>query len=202
MADAPHIETIQHAPSAERAAETDAATLGQHTTSTEQPAASAGLPQFQFQHWPGQIAYLLILFAILYVLMSKVFAPRIRKIFDEREQTIGGAIASAKQVQAEAAAQAEEARHALADARGQAQKMAQEAKGKADAEAQARRSELETQLTASMNAAEATIRSARDAAMANVSGVAVEAAHAIIEKLTGKPASDEQVNTALVSLQG
>ena len=76
MADEPHIETITHAPTAERAAERDATSIGQpHSVATEEAQASAGLPQFQFQHWPGQIAYLLILFAILYVLMSRVFAP-------------------------------------------------------------------------------------------------------------------------------
>src|SRR5437016_3770012 len=82
----------------------------------------------------SQIAYLLILFAILYVLMSRVFAPRIRKIFDEREATIGGAIASAKQVQAEAAAQAAAAKGALAEARSKAQRTALDAKAKVEAE--------------------------------------------------------------------
>ncbi len=53
-----------------------------------------------------------------------------------------------------------------------------------------------------MNAAEAEIRAARDAAMTNVGAVAVDAAHAIIEKLTGTPAPDDQVQSALVSLQG
>ena len=92
MADASHTETSPHAATVEDAAAHDAATAGQHTGATE---ASGGLPQFQFQHWPGQIAYLLILFAILYVLMSKVFAPRIRRIFDERAEAIGGALVNA-----------------------------------------------------------------------------------------------------------
>jgi F-type H+-transporting ATPase subunit b len=202
MADEPHIETITHAPTAERAAERDAQTLGQHTSSSEAPQASSGLPQFQFQHWPGQIAYLLILFAILYVLMARVFAPRIRKIFDEREQTISGAIASARQVQAEAGAQADAARQALADARGKAQKTAADAKAQAEAETRARQAELEVELSVKMAQAEARIRASRDAAMANVNGVAMEIVPAILEKLTGAPASHEQVGAALASLQG
>jgi F-type H+-transporting ATPase subunit b len=202
MADARHIETSQHAPTAERAAEQDATTMGQHNSSSESPQASAGLPQFQFQHWPGQIAYLLILFAILYVLIAKVFAPRIRRIFDEREQTIGGAIASAKQVQAEAAAQGEAARRALADARAKAQKTAADAKAKADVEVRARQAELEAQLAAKMEKAETDIRAARDSAMSNVNAVATDAAQAIIEKLTGTAASHEQLDAALANLQG
>ncbi len=197
----PQIETVAHAPTAERAAETDATNLGKPTTeSTEQ--ASSGLPQFQFQHWPGQIAYLVVLFAILYVLMSRVFAPRIRKIFDEREKTIGGAIASAKAVQAEAAAQAQAARQALADARASAQKTAADAKAKAQAEAKARQDELEAELSTRLGAAETSIRAARDAAMSNVSAVASDTALAIVEKLTGAPATGEQVSAALANLQG
>lgn len=171
---------------------------GDHTTATtEAEHGSGGLPQFQFQHWGGQIAYLLILFAILYVLMSRVFGPRIRKIFDEREKTIGGAIASAKQVQAEAAAQADAARQALADARATAQKTAADAKAKADAEAKAQKYALEAELDAKQGAAEASIRAARDAAMGNVNAVAADTAKAIIEKLTGAPAPAGAVEAVL-----
>jgi len=198
---APQTETVAHAPTAERAAETDATTLGKPTTeSTEQ--ASSGLPQFQFQHWPGQIAYLVVLFAILYVLMARVFAPRIRRIFDERAKTIGDAIASAKAVQAEAAAQAEAARQALADARAASQKTAADAKAKAQAETKARQDELEAELSARLGAAEAGIRAARDSAMSNVSAVASDTARAIVEKLTGAPATGEQVSAALATLEG
>lgn len=172
------------------------------TTSTEQPEASAGLPQFQFQHWAGQIAYLLILFAILYVLMSRVFAPRIRKIFDERERTINDAIASAKLVQAEAATQAEAARAALAGARGKAQKTAADAKAKAETEAKARQAVEEAKLNERLAVAETEIRAARDAAMTNVNAVATETAQAILEKLTGKAASTDQLDAALAKLQG
>ena len=80
-------------------ATTEAAHGGEHE--------AGGLPQFEFQHWFGQIVYLIFLFAILYFLIAKVFAPRLRRVFDEREQTIATAIATARQVQSEAAGQAE-----------------------------------------------------------------------------------------------
>jgi F-type H+-transporting ATPase subunit b len=196
MADAPSTETVTHAPTVEQAAGHDAATLGNHTETTA-AHGSGGLPQFEMQHWAGQIAYLLVLFAILYVLMSKVFAPRIRRIFDEREATISGALASAKQVQAEAAAQADEAQRGLADARSKAQRTATEAKSKADAEAKARQADAEAALNAKMAEAEAGIRASRDAALAHVGEVATDTAQAIVEKLTGEAAPREQVEAAL-----
>lgn len=191
------------APTVEKTAENAAATANPHHAATEATeAASGGLPQFEFQHWGGQIAYMLILFVALYVLMSRVFIPRVRKIFDERERTISEALTSARSVQSEAAAQAEAARKALADARATAQKTAADAKSAAQADAKARQSVLEAELSAKLNEAEGRIRTARDAAMTHVSAVASETAQAIIEKLTGAPASGEQVSAALAKLQG
>ncbi|MGL1627195.1 hypothetical protein ACSTID_24340, partial [Vibrio parahaemolyticus] len=68
------------------------------------------------------------------------------------------------------------------------------------ADAKARQSVLEAELSAKLNEAEGRIRTARDAAMTHVSAVASETAQAIIEKLTGAPASGEQVSAALAKL--
>ena len=65
-------------------------------TETAVPEAhheSGGLPQFDFAHWGGQIVYLLFLFVILYILIAKVFAPRLRRVLDERAETISSAVA-------------------------------------------------------------------------------------------------------------
>jgi F-type H+-transporting ATPase subunit b len=177
------------APTVEDAAGQTAAT-GEHT----QAAEGGGLPQFEIQHWGGQIGYLLILFAITYVLMSKVFGPRIRRVFDARAEAITGALASARQVQAEAASQAEAAEKAINDAR--------DAKSKAAAEAAERQASLEADLNAQLGKAEQRIRASRDAAMANVSTIATETAEAIVKKLTGQAPSGAQVKAALAKLEG
>lgn len=195
-------QTIAHPPSVERAAENDAKTIAQPAATTGAAQESAGLPQFQFQHWPGQIAYLLILFAILYFLMSRVFTPRIRKVFDERASTIADALSTARSVQAEAASQAEAGRKALAEARSKAQKTALDAKAKSAAEAAERQGAQEAQLHARLAEAEAAIRVSRDKALGEVRGIASEAASAIVEKLTGTKASDAAVTAALTELQG
>lgn len=195
------VKTVVRPPTAERTAETAAAHLGQNLTSAS-VEPSAGLPQFQFEHWGGQIAYLLVLFVILYLLMARVFAPRIRRIFDERARTIGDALSSARQVQAEAAAQAEAARAALNEARAKAQRTADEAKAKSQDEARARQAELEAELSAKLGVAETRIRASRDIAMASVSQVATDTAAAIVEKLTGVAASEAALSAALAQHQG
>ncbi len=184
------------AVAAEHSPETAGAT--EHATTTE-AGHSAGLPQFQTEHWAGQIAYLLILFAILYVLISKVFAPRMRRVLDERTTTIQEALASARAVQTQADSQAEAAKRALAEARASAQRTAAEASAKAAAETAARKAELDAELAAKQAEAEGRIRAARDSAMQQLAEVATDAAEAMLQKLTGAKTSREAVAAAVKS---
>lgn len=159
-------------------ATTEAAHGGEHE--------SGGLPQFEFQHWFGQIVYLLFLFAVLYFLIAKVFAPRIRKVFDERATTISTAVETARQVQAEAAGQAEAARREVEEARASARATAAAARARVTEEANARAAAEEATVSARIAEAETAIAQTRDAAMSNVSTIASETAAAIVERLTGK----------------
>lgn len=152
---------------------------------THGPEEAGGLPQFEFQHWGGQIVYLLFLFALLYLLIAKVFAPRMRRIFDERASTIATAIETARQVQAEAAGQAEAARREVDEARAGARATAAAAKARVTDEANRRAAAEEAVVSARIAEAETAIGKTRDAAMTNVSTIATDTAAAIVERLTG-----------------
>lgn len=173
-----------------------------HTATTEAEHGSGGLPQFQFQHWGGQIAYLLVLFAILYVLISRVFAPRLRRVLDDRASTIAAALETARQVQAEALDQARTGEAEVAEARARAQRVAAEARAKAAADSAAIAAVEDAKVAERVAAAEADIRKARDAAMGNVAGIAPDITAAIVAKLTGKAPSAAEVATALAGRAG
>ena len=183
MAD-PHEPAAPHG-----AAAMDASTAAEHDS-------GGGIPQFEFQHWGGQIAYLLVLFAILYVLISRVFAPRMRKVIDERAGAISDALEAARQVQTEAQDQARAAAAELAEARAQSQRLAAEARARATAEATERSALAETEVAGKVAEAEARIAAMRDTAMAGVGAIVGDITTAIVEKLTGKAASPAEVKAA------
>ncbi len=172
------------------------------THATTEAHGSGGLPQFEFQHWGGQIAWLLVLFVILYVLVSRVFAPRIRGVIDERAATIAGALEAARKVQAEAADQTRAAQADLAEARAASHRVAAEAKAAAAAKTAARQAEEGAKLADRMAEAEVRIRASRDAAMSQVSGIAADTAAAIFEKLTGTVAPTQDVDAAVAAARG
>lgn len=168
------------APPSVAVADTHASTEAAHGE------GGGGLPQFEFQHWFGQIVYLIILFALLYWLMAKVFVPRLRGVIDQRAATISDAVSAARQVQAEAAGQAEAAKAEVEAARASSRSMAAAAKARVTEQANARAAEEEAVVNARIAEAETAIGKTRDAAMTNVGSIASDTAAAIVERLTGK----------------
>jgi len=168
-----------------------------HTATEAGHEASGGLPQFEFQWWAGQIFWLLIIFAVLYVLLSRVFLPRLRRVKDERAGTIATAIEAARQVQAEAAGQAEVAKAEVEQARAASRATAAAAKARVTETANARAAEEEAVVNARIAEAEAAIGKTRDAAMSNVSSIASDTTRAIVEKLTGKAATAAETAAAV-----
>ena len=144
-----------------------------------------GLPQFRFEYWGGQIVWLLILFAILYVLFARVFTPRYRKIVETRQATIAGALDEARRVQADADNQAQAVKAEIDQARANARRMVADARAKASADLAQSQAAEDARLGAELDKAEQRIRAMRDQAMGNVELVAAETAQAIVEKLTG-----------------
>jgi F-type H+-transporting ATPase subunit b len=156
-----------------------------------------GLPQFDIEYWGGQIVWLLLIFAVLYFLLGRVFIPRLRKALDQRDQTIADALATARQTQAEADAQAAAARAEVADARAAAQRTAADAKARTAAETARRQAAEDTIIAERAGVAEQRIQGMRDAAMANVRTVAADTAEAIVDKLTGRAPARAEVEAAL-----
>lgn len=167
------------------------------TTGHAEAAHEGGLPQFRFEYWGGQIVWLLLIFAILYVLLGRVFTPRLRRVIDERARTISEAVEQARLVQTEALEQARVAESEVTEARARSQRVAADARAKAQAEASERQAAEDAKVAEKVAEAEARIKKARDAAMANVGAIATDTAAAIVQKLTGKAATKAEVETAI-----
>jgi F-type H+-transporting ATPase subunit b len=145
-------------------------------------------PPFDPTHYPSQIFWFVIAFALLYALMSRIALPRVGEIKQMRSDRIASELDQAQKLQAQADAAGAAYDKTLADARARAQTLAQEMHAKLAAETAGRRHELESDLNARLAAAEAQISDMKSKAMSNVGAIAREAAAAIVQHLTGRPA--------------
>ena len=171
--------------------------MATNTTTGTQVPSKGGFPAFRVETYGSQLLWLAVAFGLLYVLMSRLIAPRIGGILEERASRIAGDLAAAQAMKAEADAATLAYEKALAEARASSQAIAAETRAKITAEADAERKALEAKLAADLSAAEAQISAARTAAMGNVRAIAVDTAQAIVERLAGTGAEPARLEAAV-----
>ncbi|MEN6543342.1 F0F1 ATP synthase subunit B [Parvibaculum sp.] len=167
----------------------------------QEGAHSAGFPPFNATTFSSQIIWLVIVFGVLYVLMSRLALPRLGKIIEERRNRISSdleAAANAKKQTDDAIAAYEKA---FAEARAKAHAIAQETRDRLSAETDKQRQESEASLAQKIASAEASIAATKATALANVRLVAVDVAGAVVSRLLGeeadKAAAERAVDAAL-----
>jgi len=155
-----------------------------HATTAPADSGAGGLPQFDLAQWPGQMVWMLIIFAVLFGLFAKLFVPKVGGAIANREDRIAGDIGYARKLKDEAQASAAAAAAEMVLARAQVQKRALDARAKARAEAAAREATEEAKIAQILAKSEARLTATRDAAMTHVREIAETTAAAIVSKLT------------------
>lgn len=175
----------------------------EHMTGTEHDGgahgAKPGLPQLDVTTFASQLFWLLISFVVLYVLISRIAAPKIGGVIQDRANRIKGDLDSAAQAKSQSEAAVANYEKALADARASALKMSDEIRNKVQTEVNAKNEAAGKQLAADMAKAEAQIAEKRASAMARVGDVARETAADIVAKLTGEAANAGDIDTAVAA---
>jgi F-type H+-transporting ATPase subunit b len=167
------------------------------TAHTEAAAERGAFPPFDHGTFPSQLFWLVVCFALLYLITARLVQPRVGGIIEGRKNKVAGDLAEASRFKTESEQAIAAYEKALADARTRAQTIATETRDRLHAEAERNRKSLEDQLNARLAAAETEIAGTKNAAMTNVRGIAAEAASAIVTRLTGVNASEPTVTAAV-----
>lgn len=158
---------------------------------------SAAFPPFDPAYFATQIFWLLLSFALLYFLLSRIFLPRIGETIEERSSRIADDLDTASRMQAEAEQAEKNYEKALSDARAKAHNVAEATRQSVETEIQAELDAADKEAEKQADAAEDRIRAVRSKAMANIESVAAEAAQATVEALTGKKPTLASVKSSL-----
>ncbi len=166
---------------------------------TEAPSGphGGGFPPFKGETFASQLLWLAICFVVLYVLVARFALPRMSAILENRRTKIEADFAEAARMKGDADAAVAAHEKALADARARAHELAMTARERLAAESEEHRKSIEHDLNQRLAESDKTIAASKQAAMANVRGIAVEAAGAIVARLIGTSPSDHTVKSAV-----
>ena len=161
-----------------------------------------GMPQLNFHSYPTQIFWLLIIFVVLYQLMTRAALPRIGGMIEERRGRIASDLDRAQELKDDTERAIASYEAALAEARGKAHAYVQEKRDALTAEMDAERAHLDKEIADKVTKAEKAIAATRDKALAQVKDVAASVAGDIVGQLTGIKVSKAEVQEAVAHAGG
>ena len=160
-----------------------------------------GMPQLDFKNvlLRSQVVWLVIIFVLLYVLLSRWALPKIGTVLEKRASTIEGDLNAARSAKASADAAVAELTAKTREAHAGAQAEIASAVDTAKAAAAAQTATLTARLDAQLAEAEGRINAARNAAMGALRQVASDTAGVVVSRLTGVAANSSAVDAAVGS---
>lgn len=170
------------------------------TTSTEvghDQHAKGPFPPFDSSTFVPQLISLAIVFGALYLLMSRIALPRVAGILDARRLARETDLAEAERLKNETSVAIAAFEKALADAHANAEAIGAQTRDRLNAEIMEKRKAFDAEIAANLASEEHKIAGSKAHAMENVREMAVEAAHDIVVRFTGKAPPKAAITAAV-----
>lgn len=169
------------------------------TAGHAEEAKSGGLPQFDASSFPSQIFWLVIMFGLLYWILSTFVLPKIGGVIEERRDRIADDLDTASEFKRKAEDAEAKYNQDLADAKAKAQSIAAETRDVLDAEIAEMQTEADAKADADIAAAETRIAEMKTQATAKVREAATETTRAVVEILIDERPTEDAIKAAMPS---
>ena len=158
---------------------------------------SQGLPQLDITTWPSQVVWLVVVFAIGYVFISRMVTPKIGSVLEERRDRLEDDLGRAREASAEASQVRADYEAALESARNEAAEFSRKAANEAQHAADQANAKAAKKMATKVANAETKLAAARAEAEENLVAVATEAAMDTAKQLAGVKATKAQAEKAV-----
>ena len=121
-------------------------------------AAEAGMPQLDPKYWASQAFWLIIIFLSIYLLIAKIFIPKIKGNIDTRENKIRKDLEEAKMFREEAEKKLKIYKDLIENAKIDSKKILSESRQKLNEDMQAKKGEIQKEIEKEIHNAEKEIK--------------------------------------------
>jgi F-type H+-transporting ATPase subunit b len=160
-------------------------------------AAEAGMPQLDPTYWASQGFWLILIFTLLYLALSKLFIPKIKNSIDDRENRIKDDLDEAQKLKEVAEAKLKEYEISIENAKKDVQKILFESKNKLNSEIQNKKKTFEKEIETEIENAEKEIESFKKESLESISKISEEITSKIIENISGEPMNQSSVKATV-----
>ena len=156
--------------------------------------AEEGMPQLNPEFWTSQIFWLILIFSILYIIIWKIFLPKIINSIENRKLRIINDINETQKLKDNAEKKLKEYNKIIEDAKKEAKKIIEENKKKLDSDIRNKKQKFDEEIEKELVGAEKEINNLKKSSIFNIKKVVIETSHEIIKHMFGT-----EMNTSKVS---
>ena len=161
-------------------------------------AAGAGMPQLDSTYWASQAFWLVLIFTLLYLVLSKMFIPKIKESLDDRENKIKDDLDEAQKLKFVAEEKLREYEITIEKTKKEAQRVIFESKNKLSFEIQNKKKEIEKEIDAEVKNAEKEIENLKKDSLISISTISEDMASKVIEMVSGEPLNQSSIKAAVL----
>ena len=163
-------------------------------------AAEAGMPQLDSKYWLSQSFWLILIFLLLYLSLSKFFIPKIKDNLDDREKKIKDNLDEAKELSELAERKNLQYEDVILNAKKEVIKIISESKKQLDKNISQKKEQFEKELEKEIKKAEKEILDFKKGSSRSIILIAEEISANIIEDITGDKLNDSSIKASVAEI--
>ena len=149
-------------------------------------AAEAGMPQLDPKYWASQSFWLIIIFLSIYLLIARIFIPKIKNSIDMRESKIRKDLEEAKVFREEAEKKLKSYKELMETAKIDARKILSESNRSLNEEMQEKKNKIQKEIEKEIYNAENEIIKFKNGSLEKVNFISEEIVSSLIKEIFGE----------------
>ena len=160
-------------------------------------AAEAGMPQLDPTYWVSQAFWLILVFSILYISISKFYLPKIKDNLDNRENKIKEDIENANSFKEQSEKKLKEYELVLENAKKEVSKIHLESKIILDKDIKAKKEAMEKEIEKEISEAQKEIAELKKNSISSIQNISENITSNIIEKISGDKLNESSIKATV-----
>ena len=160
-------------------------------------AAEAGMPQLNPEYWASQAFWLILVFTILYISISKFYLPKIKNNLEDRENKIKKDIEDANKFKELSETRLKEYERILENAKREVIKIHLESKNTLDKDIHKKKETIEKEIEKEISKAQKEIIELKKNSISEIQKISESIAASIIENISGDKLNESSIKATV-----
>tara|TARA_B100000941_G_scaffold264954_1_gene219256 strand:+ start:508 stop:1089 length:582 start_codon:yes stop_codon:yes gene_type:complete len=160
-------------------------------------AAEAGMPQLNPEFWASQAFWLVLVFVTIYILISKIFIPKIKNNIDARESKIRKDLEEAKSFKEEAEKKFKEYEKVIQNGKNDAKKIISESRIKLNDNIKLKKDEIQKKIEEETLIAEKEIKKFKSDSINKISSISEGVVADVIKNIFGEELNSSSIKASV-----